>query len=400
MIRTGDTIHNPVTGERIAFHETVADTNGERVVFEYTVQPDGFVAAAHVHPSQSERFEVIDGNARHQARQGEADARPRRGRRRRARTPHRVLERRRGRGALRLRGAAGAAVRVAARDDVHARGGRQDEPQGHAEPVAARRDRAALTSTRCGSAAARVAAGAGLALGAPLGRALGYRSTYTPASERSRNPRSLRGRGASTSRSGAGADPAGAPGLRGQGGKAGSRARHCGSRNETSAVQQPPRPLRRFSAERTACRRAPSGSPASRHIVIAARVVADVRVTERLKLHTGRDRVLAVRTRAVDDDLRAAIRDTPRDHVGIEARRRHVDRSRQTGVRVHHRRERVDEHERLSVFELAQQLVCRDPGNRHRASILPVAARRAGAVSRTSIRRARPFGQPSRPQAT
>ena len=61
MIRTGDTIHNPVTGERITFHATSADTNGESVVIECTVQPDGFVAATHVHPSQSERFAVIEG---------------------------------------------------------------------------------------------------------------------------------------------------------------------------------------------------------------------------------------------------------------------------------------------------------------------------------------------------
>ena len=62
MSSTGDTIHNPVTGERITFHATSADTNGESVVIECTVQPDGFVAAAHVHPSQSERFAVIDGS--------------------------------------------------------------------------------------------------------------------------------------------------------------------------------------------------------------------------------------------------------------------------------------------------------------------------------------------------
>src|SRR5438093_7262587 len=61
MIRTGDTIHNPVTGERITFHATSADTNGESVVIECTVQPDGFVAATHVHPSQTERFAVVDG---------------------------------------------------------------------------------------------------------------------------------------------------------------------------------------------------------------------------------------------------------------------------------------------------------------------------------------------------
>jgi quercetin dioxygenase-like cupin family protein len=61
MIRSGDTIYNPVTGERITFHKTSADTNGEAVVIECTVQPHGFVAAAHVHPLQTERFAVIDG---------------------------------------------------------------------------------------------------------------------------------------------------------------------------------------------------------------------------------------------------------------------------------------------------------------------------------------------------
>ncbi len=61
MIRSGDTIHNPVTGERITFHQTSADTDGEAVVIECSVQPHGFVAAAHVHPSQTERFNVIEG---------------------------------------------------------------------------------------------------------------------------------------------------------------------------------------------------------------------------------------------------------------------------------------------------------------------------------------------------
>ena len=39
MIRTGDTIHNPVTGERITFLATSADTDGEAVVIETVVQP-------------------------------------------------------------------------------------------------------------------------------------------------------------------------------------------------------------------------------------------------------------------------------------------------------------------------------------------------------------------------
>ncbi len=61
MFHAGDQIENPVTGERLVFHETSAGTGGARVVFETIVQPGGFVAAAHVHPAQSERFAVESG---------------------------------------------------------------------------------------------------------------------------------------------------------------------------------------------------------------------------------------------------------------------------------------------------------------------------------------------------
>ena len=61
MFHAGDQIENPVTGERLVFHETAAETGGARVVFETSVRPDGFVAAAHVHPLQAERFEVLAG---------------------------------------------------------------------------------------------------------------------------------------------------------------------------------------------------------------------------------------------------------------------------------------------------------------------------------------------------
>jgi quercetin dioxygenase-like cupin family protein len=61
MIRAGDTIENPVTGERIVFHKTSRETNGEAVVIEAFVRPTGFVAAAHVHPNQDERFQILSG---------------------------------------------------------------------------------------------------------------------------------------------------------------------------------------------------------------------------------------------------------------------------------------------------------------------------------------------------
>jgi quercetin dioxygenase-like cupin family protein len=62
MIHAGDSIENPVTGERLVFRQTSRETGGEAVVVETFVQPNGFVAAAHVHPSQEERFEVLRGS--------------------------------------------------------------------------------------------------------------------------------------------------------------------------------------------------------------------------------------------------------------------------------------------------------------------------------------------------
>jgi quercetin dioxygenase-like cupin family protein len=61
MIRAGDTIENPVTGERVTFLKTSSETNGEFVLIDTTVAPNGFVAAEHLHPYQSERFEILAG---------------------------------------------------------------------------------------------------------------------------------------------------------------------------------------------------------------------------------------------------------------------------------------------------------------------------------------------------
>ena len=61
MIRAGDTIVNPVTGERLVWELTSRDTNGEYTLFDTYVEPGGSVAAAHVHPYQTEIFTVIEG---------------------------------------------------------------------------------------------------------------------------------------------------------------------------------------------------------------------------------------------------------------------------------------------------------------------------------------------------
>ena len=62
MICKGDTLENPVTGEVLIFHRTSQETDGEAVLVETIVRPGGFVAAAHVHPYQTERFEVLEGH--------------------------------------------------------------------------------------------------------------------------------------------------------------------------------------------------------------------------------------------------------------------------------------------------------------------------------------------------
>jgi quercetin dioxygenase-like cupin family protein len=61
VITTGQSVTNPVTGETLVFRKTSADTNGEAVVVEAFVEPNGAVAAAHVHPAQEEQFEVLAG---------------------------------------------------------------------------------------------------------------------------------------------------------------------------------------------------------------------------------------------------------------------------------------------------------------------------------------------------
>jgi len=61
VIRAGTTLANPITGETITFVETAADTNGEYTLVEVSVAPGGGVPLAHVHPKQSETFEVLEG---------------------------------------------------------------------------------------------------------------------------------------------------------------------------------------------------------------------------------------------------------------------------------------------------------------------------------------------------
>src|ERR687897_3207926 len=61
MAYAGQILENPVSGERIVFHKTASDTEGQLLAFELLLTPDGHVPGAHVHPEQEERFEVIAG---------------------------------------------------------------------------------------------------------------------------------------------------------------------------------------------------------------------------------------------------------------------------------------------------------------------------------------------------
>ncbi len=60
MANAGDTIENPLTGERITFLKTTRETNGGLLRFEYLLPP-GFSIPEHVHPRQEERHEIVSG---------------------------------------------------------------------------------------------------------------------------------------------------------------------------------------------------------------------------------------------------------------------------------------------------------------------------------------------------
>jgi quercetin dioxygenase-like cupin family protein len=64
MAYAGQTIENSVSGERITFRRTAADTGGELLSFDLELSPDGHVPGKHVHPEQEERFEVLSGRLR------------------------------------------------------------------------------------------------------------------------------------------------------------------------------------------------------------------------------------------------------------------------------------------------------------------------------------------------
>lgn len=76
MGHTGQVIESTPTGERIRFLQTGPETGGELLRADLSIRPHGAVAAAHVHPNQEERFEVVSGTLRIRVGRSWRTARP------------------------------------------------------------------------------------------------------------------------------------------------------------------------------------------------------------------------------------------------------------------------------------------------------------------------------------
>jgi quercetin dioxygenase-like cupin family protein len=69
MAYTGQVIENPLSGERITFRKTSADTDGKLVAIDLELAPGGRVPAGlHIHPEQEECFQVVYGRMRFRKR--------------------------------------------------------------------------------------------------------------------------------------------------------------------------------------------------------------------------------------------------------------------------------------------------------------------------------------------
>ena len=63
MANAADVIENPVTGQRLVFLVTSAESDGKLFAAEGIFPPGGFAGVAHIHPHQDEHFQVLAGHA-------------------------------------------------------------------------------------------------------------------------------------------------------------------------------------------------------------------------------------------------------------------------------------------------------------------------------------------------
>jgi mannose-6-phosphate isomerase-like protein (cupin superfamily) len=76
MARAGQEVENPVTGERIVFLRTAADTDGAAVEMEAIWPAGPRRTTPHVHPEAEERWEVLAGRARFRIGDSETEGGP------------------------------------------------------------------------------------------------------------------------------------------------------------------------------------------------------------------------------------------------------------------------------------------------------------------------------------
>lgn len=61
MLRLGTVLDSPQTRERLIIRSTAESSNGELFQAELIAQPGSYVVRSHLHPSQEERFVVLEG---------------------------------------------------------------------------------------------------------------------------------------------------------------------------------------------------------------------------------------------------------------------------------------------------------------------------------------------------
>jgi hypothetical protein len=75
MITPGQTIENPVTGERFTFTDTAATSGGELLAFDFALRPGGAVGLRKVEAGPGDVVEVAPGVAHSFANAGDDEAR-------------------------------------------------------------------------------------------------------------------------------------------------------------------------------------------------------------------------------------------------------------------------------------------------------------------------------------
>jgi quercetin dioxygenase-like cupin family protein len=188
MIEPGQTLYNPVTKERMTFLRTAAQTGGDHVLVELRSEPGGFVAAAHTHPVQTETFEIVSGTLAAKVGRKEIEARAGEALVIEPGTPHKWWNA--GEDELVFR----AEVRPAGQFEelietmfglaVDGKTNKKGMPNPLRLAVIAKHHFAEVQLPFPPPALQRI----GLALGAPLGRLVGYQATYVPAGLPAVNP--------------------------------------------------------------------------------------------------------------------------------------------------------------------------------------------------------------------